>query len=117
MVQVNGQWFAHYVAGPVFHEYVDDEGITHTVAEQEAAYRVAKDEEQAKAVRADRNQRLADCDWTQLGDAPVDSAVWATYRQALRDITTQAGFPWDVVWPEVPAALQLKPPRRRADFW
>ena len=53
-------------------------------------------------VRASRNKRLADCDWTQLPDAPVDSAVWAAYRQELRDVTAQAGFPWEVVWPEEP---------------
>ena len=53
-------------------------------------------------IRAERNQRLADCDWTQLADAPVDTAAWSTYRQKLRDLTTQSGFPWDVVWPAKP---------------
>jgi hypothetical protein len=59
-------------------------------------------EAKAAEVRQQRNQLLADCDWTQLPDAPVDSAVWATYRQELRDVTAQAGFPWDVTWPETP---------------
>lgn len=58
---------------------------------------------QASTIRAERNDRLADCDWTQLPDAPVNAAAWAVYRQALRDVTSQAGFPWDVVWPEAPA--------------
>ena len=31
--------------------------------------------------------------------APVDKAAWAAYRQELRDITAQAGFPWNVQWP------------------
>jgi hypothetical protein len=53
-------------------------------------------------VRQQRNSRLADCDWTQLPDAPVLRATWATYRQALRDVTAQEGFPWEVVWPEQP---------------
>lgn len=97
VVEINGQWFTHYIAGPVF---VDTEDAT--AAEQEAAYRAAKDAEQSKAVRGDRNKRLTDCDWTQLPDAPVDSAAWATYRQALRDVPSQVGFPWDVTWPEVP---------------
>lgn len=57
---------------------------------------------QAAQVRAQRNQLLADCDWTQLPDAPVDSQAWATYRQELRDISAQAGFPWEVVWPTPP---------------
>jgi hypothetical protein len=102
VVEVNGQWFTHYIAGPVFQDYTDDEGVLHSAAEQDAAYRAQKDAEQAKAIRAERNKRLADCDWTQLTDAPVDATAWATYRQALRDVTAQAGFPWEVVWPEQP---------------
>jgi hypothetical protein len=57
---------------------------------------------QASAMRSDRNARLAASDWTQLADAPVDSAAWASYRQALRDVTAQAGFPWNVTWPDAP---------------
>lgn len=53
-------------------------------------------------IRAERNRRLADCDWTQLPDAPVDAGAWATYRQALRDISSQTGFPWNVTWPTEP---------------
>jgi hypothetical protein len=45
---------------------------------------------------------LADTDWTQVADAQVDKAVWATYRQALRDVPAQAGFPHDVTWPDQP---------------
>jgi hypothetical protein len=56
----------------------------------------------AAEVRTDRNQRLSDCDWTQLPDAPMDAAVWATYRQDLRDVTAQVGFPWDITWPALP---------------
>ena len=96
--QVNGQWFTKYIAGPVF---TDNEEAT--AAEQEAAYRAAKDAEQAKAVRDDRTKRLADCDWTQLPDAPVNATAWANYRQALRDITLQPGFPWHLDWPVEPA--------------
>lgn len=61
---------------------------------------------QAAAVRAERNQKLANCDWTQLSDSPLDpsqKAEWGTYRQALRDISSQAGFPWNVQWPAEPA--------------
>lgn len=61
-------------------------------------------ETSAKAieVRAERNRLLTDSDWTQVKDAPVDQAAWAAYRQALRDITQQAGFPWEITWPEMP---------------
>ncbi len=52
-------------------------------------------------VRADRNARLAASDWTQLPDAPVDAAAWATYRQALRDVTQQPD-PFNITWPQEP---------------
>jgi methionine-rich copper-binding protein CopC len=59
---------------------------------------------QAKAVsvRADRNNRLTECDWTQLADSPENNSAWATYRQNLRDVPSQSGFPWDVTWPNKP---------------
>lgn len=55
-----------------------------------------------KQVRQRRNKLLARSDWTQVPDAPVDHAAWANYRQALRDVTKQSGFPENVIWPEVP---------------
>ena len=57
---------------------------------------------QAHRVRADRNIRLQASDWTQVADAPVDQAAWAVYRQTLRDLTSQEGFPHDVTWPLEP---------------
>lgn len=52
-------------------------------------------EDQATAnVRAKRNQLLTDSDWTQLSDSPVDKTAWATYRQQLRDLPAQNGFPY-----------------------
>lgn len=60
------------------------------------------DEEGAVKVRKERNAKLAESDWTQIPDVPVDKQAWATYRQALRDITTQTGFPWEIVWPDAP---------------
>lgn len=56
----------------------------------------------AQEARTKRNALLAASDWTQVADAPVDQAAWATYRQALRDITEQAGFPTDINWPVQP---------------
>ena len=53
-------------------------------------------------VRTKRNKLLASSDWTQVADAPVDQSAWATYRQALRDITEQNGFPNEVTWPVEP---------------
>jgi hypothetical protein len=62
----------------------------------------AKSDSQAAQVRKQRDDLLAACDWTQLSDTPVDKQAWATYRQALRDISTQTGFPWEVVFPNDP---------------
>jgi hypothetical protein len=83
--QVDGRWFTKY-----------------SVADLDDDAKAAKDAEQAKAMREQRNQKLKDTDWTQVADAPVDKAPWATYRQALRDISAQPGFPWTVNWPEQP---------------
>lgn len=56
----------------------------------------------AQHVRDKRNHILSLTDWTQAEDAPVDKAVWASYRQELRNIPSQEGFPWDVQWPNRP---------------
>lgn len=58
----------------------------------------------AAEARALRNQLLTSSDWTQVADAPVDQAAWATYRQALRDVPDQLGFPADIIWPTAPTA-------------
>ena len=72
--------------------------VTPATPEQITERTAAKEAE----VRQQRNQLLSNCDWTQLPDAPVLRATWDTYRQQLRDVTAQAGFPWEVQWPEQP---------------
>jgi hypothetical protein len=69
---------------------------------QEAAHAANQIARKAVEIRSQRNQRLKDTDWTQVADARVDKAAWAVYRQALRDITAQTGFPWEVQWPTQP---------------
>jgi hypothetical protein len=83
--QIDGKWYTKY-----------------SVSDMDAESIASKDAEQAKAMREQRSTKLAECDWTQVADAPVDKAVWATYRQALRDVTTQTGFPWTITWPDTP---------------
>lgn len=83
--QIDGQWFTKY-----------------SVADMDDEAKIAKDAEQAKSVRTQRDEKLKATDWTQVSDAPVDKTVWATYRQALRDLTKESGFPWDMAWPEEP---------------
>lgn len=84
----------------------DEQGIyrqTWAVVDMNDDEKAAEDERKAGEVRAERNWKLTASDWTQVADAPVDQAAWAAYRQALRDVTAQAGFPWDVQWPTQPA--------------
>jgi hypothetical protein len=69
------------------------------MTEEEIAARNAAQE---ASVRSERNQKLSSSDWTQVIDAPVDQIAWAAYRQELRDIPSQVGFPWDVIWPTEP---------------
>lgn len=95
--QIEGKWYTKHILGPVFTDTEES-----SAAEQEAAYKAMKDAEQAKSVRTTRGEKLKDCDWTQVADAPVDKEVWAAYRQALRDVTGQEGFPWTITWPEQP---------------
>jgi len=49
-----------------------------------------------------RNGELARTDWTQVADAPVNQAAWATYRQALRDLPTSNDDPREIKLPVAP---------------
>jgi len=82
---IDGVWTQNYI-------------VTDLSADESAA----KVGAQWTVIRAERNKLLAESDWTQLPDAPVDAAAWATYRQALRDITTEAN-PFAIVWPQGPS--------------
>jgi hypothetical protein len=79
---IDGVWTQNYI-------------VTDLSADESAA----KVGAQWNIIRAERNRLLVASDWTQLPDAPVDAAAWATYRQTLRDITTEAN-PFSIVWPE-----------------
>ena len=92
-----GNWVTAWAVVDMFS--TDAEG---TKAEKEAAYQAGLDAEAAKGIRTERNRLLSESDWTQVIDAPVDQDAWAEYRQALRDITSQEGFPRNVVWPTKP---------------
>jgi len=67
-------------------------------AEDREAERLAQ---AAERVRKERNRLLAETDFMALIDVTMPQAI-ADYRQALRDVPQQPGFPDDVVWPEVP---------------
>jgi hypothetical protein len=101
----NGNWVFAWVERDMFSDYVNDEGVTVTKAEQEQAYTARKDAEAATAARAERDKLIASCDWMAIKAFEGGTGVatdWATYRQALRDVTDQAGFPNKITWPTQP---------------
>ena len=66
----------------------------------------------AEEARARRDKLLAASDWTQVLDAPIDAATreaYRVYRQALRDIPEQEGFPAAITWPELPTITKAAP--------
>ena len=73
----------------------------HNMTDEEKAER---DLSTANTVRSNRDIKLTESDWTQVADAPVDKAAWAIYRQALRDVPDQEGFPNEVTWPTEPVS-------------
>ena len=60
-------------------------------------------EKEWKRLKRRRTQALYNSDWTQVPDAPVDTAAWAVYRQQLRDLPANTTDPRNVVWPEPPS--------------
>ena len=84
-VKQDGEWVYGYTAKP----------LNKTELKQAA-------ERAAINARATRNRLLADCDWTQLPDAVVDKQAWSKYREALRGISKQKGFPLSIEWPTMP---------------
>jgi hypothetical protein len=99
----NGNWVENYVARDMFAETTDEDGVTTTKAEHEAAYQAGLDDKAGEAVRAKRNTLLAETDYFALTDVTMDAAM-TSYRQALRDITDHANFPNldDADWPTKP---------------
>lgn len=84
--QLNGVWTQKWGVSPASQNEIDSRTTT-----------------QAGIVRRRRNALLSECDWTQMADSPVaGDTSWLQYRQALRDLTSQAGFPWSVTWPVAP---------------
>jgi hypothetical protein len=80
--------------------------IPYTTEEQaeydakKAAWDAGSDTRKAAEVRAERSAKLAATDWTQGADTPqATKDKYTPYRQALRDVPAQAGFPNTVVWP------------------
>ena len=95
----DGNWVENWVVVDMF---ADDETLG-TKAEQEAAYQAQLDEQTAINNRNKRDALLAETDWTGLSDVTMSTEM-ATYRQALRDITTHSNWPnlEEADWPTKP---------------
>ena len=99
---VDGKWFTKHILGPIFTDRpATDTEPAQTAAEQEAAYKASKDAEQAKSVRQSRDDKLSATDWRFRSDL-TPSQEWKDYCQALRNVPSQSGFPWEVIWPTQP---------------
>ena len=83
--------------------YIEDGVVFDVIVEAKTQDELDAEKTQKETeVRSKRNMLLTQSDWTQLADAPVDNLAWAVYRQSLRDITLQAGFPFTVDFPVAP---------------
>ena len=82
--QIDGKWYTKY-----------------SVADMDDEAKTAKDAEQAKSVRASRDDKLKATDWRFRSDMNPSQA-WKDYCQALRDLPSATGFPWDMTWPVEP---------------
>lgn len=74
--QVDGKWQCHYYPEPL------------------------PEEKAATNIRAERDARLASTDWKVMPDSPHDTPEVRAYRQALRNLPQQEGFPFEAIWPE-----------------
>ena len=99
--KTDNYWMINYTAVDMFADTTDEDGVTTTKAEHEAAYQATLDAKAGDAVRAQRDKLIAETDFHALIDVTM-SPEMAEYRQALRDITAQEGFPHSITWPTKP---------------
>jgi len=96
-----GNWVYAWKEQEMFTEYTDDNGDVQTVAAQKTAYDTANTAALAASERAKRTALLMETDHYALADVTMTDAM-KTYRQALRDVPQQAGFPSSITWPDKP---------------
>jgi len=92
--EINGQWFTKYIVGPIFE-----------TEDQETEYKKGIDDRASAGIRSQRDRLLQETDWVVIKAKETGtnlSAGFKEYRQALRDITEQEGFPHNVIWPIKP---------------
>ena len=91
-----------YPPTPNTNQILEWNGTTWTLKDKTVEQLEVEKTKVADAVRHQRNLLLLESDWTQVLDAPVDQQAWKVYRQSLRDISAQAGFPFNISWPSEP---------------
>ena len=96
-----GNWVEAWSVVDAFSDTTNDEGVTTSKADNEAAYTASLDATAAASVRAERDALIKATDFYALSDVVIATEM-TTYRQALRDITTPAGFPNEITWPVAP---------------
>jgi tail assembly chaperone len=114
-IRASGAPSTHYVANGIVVAYTDAQAAakaarpspnhdwsnaTFSWTDRRAAAQITAD--QAAAARFQRDRLLSASDFSQLPDSPGDKPTWAKYRQALRDVPNQAGFPQTIIWPTSP---------------
>ena len=103
--EVDGVWQEKWVTQEMFTEYTgqDEEGnaVTYTVQAQKDAKTAADNAALEAKERAKRDELLKATDHYGLSDVIMSDAM-TTYRQALRDVPQQSGFPSTITWPEKP---------------
>jgi hypothetical protein len=95
------------VDGNDYRLYLGEEPFHFPTPEEEQAAAAAQEAALAQQVRAERNRGLIATDYTELPNNQArftakEQAAWASYRQALRDVPQQDGFPTTINWPAKP---------------
>lgn len=96
IIQVEGLTVIYGIVPSGANAYINGEFITKPLPQSEVEF----------DVKVKRYRLLSASDWTQLNDVPLTQEQkneWIAYRQALRDITQQPNFPYDIAWPVVPS--------------
>jgi len=96
-----GNWVEAWVVVDAFSDTTNDEGVTTTKADNEAAYTASLDANVAASVRAERDALIKATDYFALSDVVMTTEM-TVYRQALRAVPEQEGFPHTIVWPTEP---------------
>jgi hypothetical protein len=96
-----GNWVQAWVEREMFTEYTDGNGDVQTVEAQKTAYDTRKNNELAVVKRAERDRLLKETDYYGMSDVTMSTEM-TTYRQALRDVPQQEGFPGTISWPDKP---------------